>query len=259
MTIPPVILISACVQRSGFEMGDQSVSLSEAYPRALLAAGGLPLILPCSTARELLAECVRRCDGVLLTGGDDVCPELYAPDLPADLRAKVQIEAPDRDLRELLLIEEAFAQHKPLLAICRGHQILNVAFGGTLVADLPSQRPSAVAHRRMDAKRELVHDVELAADSLLARLAGRTQLGVNSTHHQAVDRVGGPLQAVGRAPDGVIEVMELKPDARDTLPFLLSVQFHPERLVDRYPEHRAIFEAFVAACQASRSPGRTAN
>jgi putative glutamine amidotransferase len=252
MSRTPVILVSACVQRDGFEMADQSVSLSEAYLRVLLAAGALPLILPCTTSAELLAEAVAGCDGVLLTGGDDICPDLYAPDLPAELRAKVRIEHAERDLRELLLLEAVFARHKPLLAICRGHQMLNVAFGGTLVADIPSQRPSDIAHRRMDAKREVVHDVGLAPDSLLARLAGGPRLGVNSTHHQAVDRVGGPLQAVGRAPDGLIEVLELKPEARDTLPFLLSVQFHPERLVDRYPQHRAIFAAFVAACQAAR-------
>lgn len=230
-------------------MSDLSLSLSEAYPRAVLEAGGLPLVLPGSTSREQVAETVRRCDGVLLTGGDDVSPELYDPDLAPALRAKVIIESPERDFRELLLVEAAFAQHKPLLAICRGHQILNVAFGGTLVADIPTQRPSDVAHRRMDAKREVVHELTLKPDSLLAQLAGRTQLGVNSTHHQAVDRVGGPLQAVGHAPDGLIEVLELKPAARDTLPFLLSVQFHPERLVDRYPEHAAIFAAFVAACR----------
>jgi putative glutamine amidotransferase len=251
MTQPPLILVSPCTQPAGFEMNDPSISLSSAYPRALMDAGGLPLILPSTICPELLAECVRRCDGVLLTGGDDICPDLYAPDLSAALRAKVTIEDPERDLRELLLIEELFRQGKPLLAICRGHQMLNVAFGGTLIADIPSQQPSDINHRSMDAKRDLVHEITLVPDSLLAQLTGRVQLGVNSTHHQAVDRVAGPLRVTGRASDGIAEVIELKPDDRAALPFLLSVQFHPERLVDRYPEHGTIFQAFVAACQAT--------
>lgn len=256
MSRPPVILISACVEREGFEMTDQSVSLSEAYLRALMAEGALPLILPCATSAELLAAAVSGCDGVMLTGGDDISPDLYDPELPAPVRKKVKVEHAERDLRELLLLEAVFAQRKPLLAICRGHQMLNVAFGGTLVADIPSQRSSRVRHRRMDAKRELVHEIELAADCLLARLAGGPRLGVNSTHHQAVDRVGGPLRAVGHAPDGLIEALELKPEARDALPFLLSVQFHPERLVDQHPQHRAIFTAFVGACAAASRRGR---
>jgi putative glutamine amidotransferase len=238
------------------EMGDPSVSLSGAYTRAIADAGGLPLILPPIVSADLLAECVRRADGLLLTGGDDVSPDLYAPALPADLRAKVVIEDPERDLRELLLIEETFRQQKPLLAICRGHQMLNVAFGGTLVADLPSQRPSEINHRRMDAKREVVHPVTLQPGCRLSQVCGRAELGVNSTHHQAVDRVPAPLAVTGRAPDGIAEVIELRPADRAALPFLLSVQFHPERLVDRYPEHAAIFQAFVAACRVGASATR---
>ena len=253
MKNPPMILVSSCAQRAGLEMRDLSTSLSEAYSQALTQAGGLPLILPCSTDPGLIVDCIRRADGLLLTGGDDVCPDLYDPKMPADLRAKVQVEGPERDLRELLLIEECFRQHKPLLAICRGHQMLNVAFGGTLIADIPSQRSSSLAHRRMDAKRQVVHEVEISSGSLLSRVAGGSKLGVNSTHHQAVDRVAGPLVAVARAPDGIVEALELKPSAQHCLPFLLSVQFHPERLLDRHPEHAAIFAAFINACRGARA------
>lgn len=168
------------------------------------------------------------------------------------------IEDPERDLRELLLIEETFRQQKPLLAICRGHQMLNVAFGGTLVADLPSQRPSEINHRRMDAKREVVHPVTLQPGCRLSQVCGRAGLGVNSTHHQAVDRVPRAARRhLGARRDGIAEVIELRPADRAALPFLLSVQFHPERLVDRYPEHAAIFQAFVAACRVGVSATRS--
>ena len=251
MTQPPLILVTPCVQPAGFEMADRSISLSYTYQRAILNAGGLPLVLPCIASREMLVQAVRRADGVLLTGGDDLDPDLYAPQLPPDVRAKVRVEAPERDRCELDLIRETFDHRLPLLAICRGHQILNVAFGGTLLADIPSERPSDVNHNRMDQPLAPVHETDILPGSLLAHLTGQHRLGVNSTHHQAVDRVAEPFEVVARAPDGIIEALGPKagsPAAR--LPFLLSVQFHPERLADRHPEHRAIFEGFIKACAA---------
>lgn len=232
-----------------------SSSLSEAYQRALLDAGALPFELPLIHSRELIAESVRRCNGVLLTGGEDVDPRLYTEGLPARLREKVTI-TPDggrRDLRELLVIDEVFRQGKPLLAICRGHQILNVALGGSLLADIQAQCPQALNHRRMDQRSEIVHQVQLTPGSILSKIAGTQNLGVNSTHHQAVQRVAASLQVAARSPDGIVEALELKAAATPRLPFLLSVQFHPERLADRFPEHRAIFRAFTQACGATYS------
>ena len=157
-----------------------------------------------------------------------------------------------RDLRELLLIDEVFRQRKPLLAICRGHQVLNVALGGTLVLDLRRQMPAALNHRRLDKRCEVVHEVRLTPGSLLAKITGGQRLGVNSTHHQAVARVAAPLKVAAVSADGVVEGLELQPNAEGWLPFLLSVQFHPERLVDRHPEHQAIFRAFTRVCAQSR-------
>ena len=215
-----------------------------------MRAGGLPLALPALVSRELIAESVRRCDGVLLTGGEDVDPRLYGNGVPPRLRGTVAVTADGgaRDWRELVLIDEVFRQRKPLLGICRGHQILNVALGGTLVADILGQRPRAMNHRRMDQRSEIVHDVRLTPGSLLAKITGRQRLGVNSTHHQAVARVAAPLKVAAVSSDGIIESLELRPGAAQTLPFLLSVQFHPERLADRYPEHQAIFGGFTRAC-----------
>ena len=255
MIKPPLILISPNIEKKGDEFGDLSISLSETYQRALMGVGAIPLAMPATTSRELVAECVRRADGVLLTGGEDVEPSLYARDLPAKLRRTVTV-TPDggaRDLREFMLVDEVFRQGKPLLAICRGHQVLNVALGGTLVVDIQRQLPQALNHRRLERRSEVVHDVQLTAGTLLAKITGAETLGVNSTHHQAVDRPAGALQVSGRSRDGIAESMQLKPETAHLLPFLLSVQFHPERLVDRYPGHRAIFAAFAQACALSRA------
>lgn len=249
----PLILVSPDIEGAGKEFADLSISLSNRYQEALLAAGGMPLILPPTISREVIAEYVRRSQGVLLTGGDDVEPRLYGHGLPEPVRRTVAV-TPDggaRDLRELLLIDEVFRQRKPLLAICRGHQVLNVALGGTLVADLGTQVPGALNHRRTDRRSETVHEVQLTPGSKLARITGKLDLGVNSTHHQAVARVAPALRVTARSPDGVIEGLELEPRADGGVPFLLSVQFHPERLVDRYPEHQAIFGAFTQACKLS--------
>jgi putative glutamine amidotransferase len=254
MTKPPLILVSPTVETKGSEFADLSTSLSETYQQILVHCGALPIILSATISRELIAECVGRCDGVLLTGGEDVDPRLYGNGLPPRLRGTVTV-TPDggaRDLRELVLIDEVFRQRKPLLGICRGQQMLNVALGGTLTADILGQVPRAINHRRMDRRSEIVHEVRLTRGSLLAKITGRQKLGVNSTHHQAVARVARPLNVAAVSSDGIIESLELGPGATSMLPFLLSVQFHPERLVDRYPEHRAIFRGFTQACLLSR-------
>jgi len=255
MTRPPLILISPNIEKKGDEFGDMSISLSETYQMALMSAGAMPMAMPATDSRELVAECVSRADGVLLTGGEDVNPKLYGKKLPPRLRRTVTL-TPDggaRDLREFMLVDEVFRQRKPLLAICRGHQVLNVALGGTLVVDIPSQRPRAINHRRPDKRSEIVHDVHLTGDALLAKITGEQTLGVNSTHHQAVDRPADALQITGRSRDGIAESMQLKPETAHLLPFLLSVQFHPERLVDRYAAHRAIFSAFAQVCALNRA------
>jgi len=254
MKKPPLILISPNIEKKGDEFGDMSISLAETYQQALMSAGGLPVALAGTVSREVIAECVNRCDGVLLTGGEDIDPRLYANGLPPRVRRTVNV-TPDggqRDLRELLVIDEVFRQHKPLLAICRGHQVLNVALGGTLVVDIPTQLKSAFNHRRMDKRCQVVHEVQLTPGSLLSKIADGESLGVNSTHHQAVAEVAAPLQVTGSSSDGVAEALELRPETANWLPFLLSVQFHPERLADRYPAHRAIFSAFTQAAVLNR-------
>lgn len=250
MAKPPLILVAPSIEKHGVEFHDVSVSLSVKYDFSVTRAGGIPVTVPTTTDRGLLSECVKRVDGVLLTGGDDINPGLYAKNLPQKIRKTVET-TPDhggRDLRELILLDEIFRQRKPLFAICRGHQLLNVALGGGLVADIRQQIPQAVNHQRLDRANEIVHDATLTPHSLLARITGKRILGVNSSHHQAVVEPAGALMATARARDGIVEAMELKPEAKHLLPFMLSVQFHPERLTQKHAEHRAIFSRFIAAC-----------
>lgn len=243
----PIILVSAHTEREGSEFPDAAISLSQRYSDAVFAAGGLPLVLACTRDQATVREAVRHCDGVLLSGGEDVKPALYGAALPPDIAETVVPAEGDRDLFELLLIDETFRQSRPLLGICRGQQILNVALGGDLIADIPRQCPAALNHNRQPERFQTVHDALPEPGSMLARLVQVDRFGVNSTHHQAVGRIAPALRIAARSPDGIVEALEAHPD-HAALPFLLSVQFHPERLWDRHPVHARFFNAFVEAC-----------
>lgn len=250
----PLILIPPCTQMQGAEFGDVSLSLSQCYSKAIEAAGGIPWIMPIPLGKNLISECVRRCDGVMLTGGDDVQPQLYAPALGAKLASTVKQTDPTRDLLEMEVIRAVFAQRKPLLAICRGQQLLNVAFGGSLLVDISMQVPNALNHKQSDLKDDLVHEINIAPGTLLAKIAGKEHIWVNSAHHQAIDRVAAPFRVSAVSADGVVEGLELNPGDVELLPYLLSVQYHPERLFERHREHEGIFKSFISFCVAMGEP-----
>jgi len=252
MQSAPLILVSPSTDEKGAEFYDYSISLSETYLDALTQAGGLPLVLPCAPSPKIIAEYVRRVDGIMITGGDDIQPELYCDPVPPELRKTLGRNDAVRDLLETLLVKEAFAQQKPLLAICRGHQILNITLGGTLYVDIPSQVKTKINHSRLKHKDRVVHEVHLEADSLIARIFGKSTIQVNSSHHQAVQKLAKPLRVTGRAPDGIIEALELRPEDAGLMPYLLAVQFHPERLVRGHPEFVELFRSFTEACAVHR-------
>lgn len=249
MTKAPLILVTACTEGNGAEFGDLSLSLSLRYVQAVKLAGGLSWIMPVTVDPVEIAECVRRCDGVLLTGGNDVQPGIYQKDVPPALSRTVGPVDSHRDLMELHLVQEVFLQRKPLLAICRGHQILNVALGGSLWIDVPTQIKNALPHNVPERKEAPVHDVTLTPDSLMAKLLGKEKIRVNSTHHQAIAEVAKAFRVTGRSQDGVVEALEMKPEEPNLLPYLLSVQFHPERLVGQYPEFLELFRSFIKSCR----------
>ena len=248
---PPTILISGSTDRRGVEFGDASSSLSLNYPLAIHAAGGIPWLLPCVPDRDFVAESVRRSAGILLTGGDDVQPQLYRKRLSSRLRKTVHLATPERDLFELMLIDEVFQQRKPLLAICRGQQILNVALGGTLLVDIATEAPGALNHARTDRKNHVVHEIDIVG-SLLAEATGCLRLGVNSSHHQAVAEIAKPLCMSAVSEDGIIEGLELEPGSRQLLPYLVAVQFHPERMFAQHSEHLELFRSFIRASLKNR-------
>lgn len=206
-----------------------------AYGDAIMAAGGIPLLLPCAAAS---VEVLSRCDGLVLTGGADVDPARYG----ADPHPKVYGVDGRRDEVELALLRHALDLGMPVLAVCRGMQLLNVAFGGTLVQHLDANDLDVHAawEQRVDAP---VHTVIFTPGSAAAHCFGGA-LAVNSLHHQAVDRLGDGLVATGRSSDGTIEAVE-----RPGRP-LLGVQWHPELLAAQ-PD--PAFRWIVAA--AGRTPG----
>ncbi len=252
METAPLILVTASTQRSGAEFYDYSISLSDPYTQASVKAGGLPIVPPCMPEPRLIAEYVRRCDGVMISGGDDIQPELYNPKVPKKLKATCSEHDPLRDLFETLLIQEVFHQRKPLLLICRGMQMLNICLGGTLVTDLPSQRGGPLNHGRLDLKDKIVHDINLKEGALLTAVLGQKRVGVNSSHHQAVDRLADCLEITATAEDGVVEAVEFKRSEQTRLPFMIAVQYHPERLLETEPVHFELFRSFTAASALDR-------
>lgn len=248
----PLILITPSTQPAGAEFDDPSISLSLRYSEAVFRAGGLPWVFPPTTDPDLVHAAVGRCDGVVLSGGDDITPGLHRPEISPELQSLCGATDKSRDAFELLVLQNVFTQPRPLLAICRGHQLVNVALGGTLHVDLASEHPSEVPHNACDRKDVAVHPVVLDPKSMLAKITGRKSLRVNSTHHQGIDQLAPELRPVAVAPDGLIEATELTEDSRGFLPWFLSVQFHPERLAPKQVEQRRVLLAFIEACSKRR-------
>ena len=229
-------------------IGITSCRKLEDYRQSVLHVSGDVRILDPSAgaARQALAGV----DGLMLTGGDDVAPARYGePAHPTVVEAE-----PGRDEFELALIKDARARNLPIFAICRGIQVLNVACGGTLVQDIPSEVTGALPHRFAVPPHEpyfLAHEVWIDKDTLLwklmrERLSDADSCEVNSRHHQAVKGLAPGFKVAATAPDGVIEAVE-DPGA----PFCLGVQWHPENFF-RTGEFRPLFEGFLEAAQRSR-------
>jgi putative glutamine amidotransferase len=220
------------------------VGARKGYIDAVIAAGGVPLVLPPAEDLRVLRGMFDALDGILLTGGVDVAPALYG-EQPHPRLGAVHAE---RDAAEVPLARWAATEGKPVFGICRGIQVLNVALGGTLYQDLPAQRPGDIDHE-VSAKHEcwtnLDHGMLLAQDSLLAGLLQTTSLEVNSLHHQAVKDIGSGLRVVGKASDGVVEAIE-----GTNGHFVVGVQCHPEELWQGADVRwRAIFRALVEAAE----------
>ena len=215
--------------------------VQEPYFKAIEIAGGLPLLLPCVRERDSVERFIDACDGFFFTGGMDVDPALYGEE-PSVHLGELQ---PNRDELELRVFELVRGCQKPVLAICRGAQLVNVALGGTLYQDIPSQVATPIPHRQTEPKYSTSHEVSILQSTPLHELIGADRMRANSFHHQAVKTLGVGLEVMARADDGIIEAFYL-PGER----YLRAYQWHPERLVEVDAENRRLLEDFIEACRA---------
>jgi putative glutamine amidotransferase len=223
--------------------------MGQRYVKTLTASGAVPWTVPLLDDPETLREIYDRVDGIFLPGGVDVDPESYN-EIRRHECGRVD---PDRDRTEIMLSDWAMKEGKPILAVCRGAQLLSVAGGGSLYQDLAAEYPGAIKHDYFPlagarTRRDLVHRVHVVADTRLSKLIGSESLLVNSMHHQGIKELAPTLVASAFAPDGLIEGVESDDDN-----FVVGVQWHPEDLADSDPVMRGLFDAFVDAASAWRA------
>ena len=252
----PRILVSSFL-REGYKLGKNFEMLSsfdygmvsQNYVNGVLEGGGLPIVSPQIRKNydddELMEELIDSVDGIVLTGGYDVDPVHYKK----HAYKKVKFIDPIRDLQELKLIELALKKGKSILGICRGFQVLNVYFGGTLYQDINQDLNTELLHFGGKLpKHTKVHTVTLEKDSILSDIFAENPIGVNSFHHQAVDKVGEGLKETAFSPDGILEGLESTKYEN-----VWAVQWHPEIMFSYHPEQSAIFREFIKRTRKSNT------
>lgn len=246
----PVILVAPRLERTDpcLRMPERLApeeAVATVFMDAILAAGGLPLVMPLTEDEAVLASLVEMADGVAIPGGQDVNPALWGDTSGYD----EALLCPERDAFEVRLVRAVLAAHMPLFATCRGAQILNVALGGSLCMDVPHFEPvnGMVRWRHAPILSDPAHPVEVKAGSLLERaLGGFTMVQANSSHHCCVDRLGEGVELVARATDGVPEGIEVPAER-----FCLGVQWHPEYTWRTIPTDFSLWKAFVDAARSA--------
>jgi putative glutamine amidotransferase len=241
MAHPPLIGVTMSTTPDSVQTSTPTRAwLNDAYLRAVQEAGGIPVLLPPHLDGAALEALWPRLDGVLLTGGGDVDPARFG-EAPHPKTAEVS-EA--RDRLEIDVTERAVRAGRPLLAICRGIQVLNVALGGSLHQDIASDTGGAIVHAQTAPRDQPTHPVKVMGEGTrLGATLGAPEVEVNSMHHQAIKRLGRGLREVAWAPDGIIEGIEGVDDG----PLVLGVQWHPEELVARDAAARNLFRALIAS------------
>lgn len=229
--------------------GQEWQLIADDYIKAIERGGGVPVIIPIVEQIENIEPLLACLDGIVFTGGQDIEPRQYGQSVGKNLG----VISPERDKQEVALAKKVLNEMDiPVLGICRGHQILNVAAGGTLYSDIETQREESMNHTCFHApKHHSAHEAKILDNTKLKAIFGCQVLGVNSYHHQAIDRIGSEFKVAMVADDGIVEAMEY-PGER----FIVSVQWHPEMMVDRCPEYLRLFNAFVMSCrdEINRAP-----
>jgi putative glutamine amidotransferase len=232
---PPLVGINCRYLTHPLYAVRDQIGLYTPYYQALLSAGALPVVVPTIDDRAPLRDYLNRLDGFLFTGGKDIPPQAYGQKKhPTTKECHPRRFATDRLLAQLVLRREI-----PVLAICMGMQLINVVHGGTLIQHLETD----IQHTAKNEGNYRYHSIVIEEESLLHQIIGATETEVNSAHHQAVERLAPGLRVLARAPDGIVEAVQMTDRE-----FFLGVQWHPERMEER-PEQRRIFEAFVSACK----------
>lgn len=225
--------------------GEESQYLSRQYADAVSSSGGVPLILPLLEAPDLLRPVVDMLDGILLTGSaSDHDPASFG----AERRPECGPAQIIRDRTDSFLLSAAADNGVPVLAICFGLQSLNVHRGGSLLQDIAAERQTYIRHSQPETKGSPAHKVRFSPGSVLEELGGESEVAVNSTHHQAVDRLGRGLQVIAQAPDGIIEAVI----GQEPGHWVLGVQWHPERSYSQDSLSRKIFDRFIDICRTTR-------
>ena len=217
---------------------EKYTGLQNSYSNAIVLAGALPIMLPYTTDDSAIDAFANLCDGFFFTGGYDVHPSLYGEEVR-------EFDGPFqkyRDETEAKLFARAIKSEKPIIAICRGAQIVNALMGGTLIHDIPSEVKTELLHRQKGGQTDFCHEVNITEGTPLASLFGKERLLINSWHHQAVRELGEGLRVMATADDGVIEGYYL-PGER----YLRGYQWHPEKTYEVDEYSRTIFGEFIAA------------
>lgn len=237
----PIIGISTnfLTVESGKFLGMERIYVNKDYSEAIEKAGGVPLLLPPSEDPSVIEAYLRICQGFLFSGGGDINPLFYRTSPCRGLEAVHSV----LDRAQYLLLQEVLKTDKPVLAICRGAQLLNVVLGGTLYQDMGEVPFPVILHSQIAPRGDKFHEVVLAEDSIPGKLFGK-QLWVNSFHHQAIKNPGKGLRVVATAPDGIVEAVQ-----EENKPFVLGVQWHPEMLLTVSDEMLPLFSAFLSYCK----------
>lgn len=206
------------------------------YMRGIEEAGGIPVMLPLTTDKDVLKGAMDICQGFLLTGGQDVSPLLYDEEISSQCGEC----SSERDTMEAELLQIALVEDKPVFGICRGIQFLNVYLGGTLYQDIPTDYPTNINHHMTPPYDRMTHYVSILPETTLHDILKRTTLPVNSYHHQAVKNLGKGLELAAISEDGLTEGVYM-PDHR----FVVAVQWHPELLFHKDEPSKKLFSAFV--------------
>lgn len=210
------------------------------YIHAIEVCGGSPILLPRVNGDEAIAHLIDICDGVFFTGGADIAPRRYGEEA-SKMLGPLQEE---RDEFEFNVFGKVIETEKPILAICRGAQLVNVALGGTLYQDIPSEIQTKILHRQSEPKLSPSHSVRIIPDTPLYGMTGAEKMRANSFHHQAIKALGTGLKVMATAEDGIIEAVYAIGER-----YIRAYQWHPERLVDTDIQNRMLFEDFIRACE----------